>query len=159
MAINMSWDAIFGYANLWAMLCWAVLAFAPKREIIIPYLFYAGCGLLAFVYAGLIIALMSGLISDGGPSGGPGADFTTLAGIMAIFDSPGGATIGWIHYLAFDLFVGIWAARNADRRAIGRIAQVPILFFILMVGPLGLVLYLILRQFLGQKPENALVPS
>jgi Domain of unknown function (DUF4281) len=159
MAIIMPWDAIFGYANLWALLCWAVLAFAPKREMIIPYLFSAGCGLLALVYAVLIIALMSGLISDGGPAGGPGADFTTLAGIMAIFDSPGGATIGWIHYLAFDLFVGIWAARNADRRAISRIIQVPILFFILMAGPLGLVLYLILRQIVGQKPENALVPS
>lgn len=115
--------------------------------------------MLALAYAILIIALMSGLISDGGPTGGPGVDFTTLAGIMAIFDSPGGATIGWIHYLAFDLFVGIWAAQNADRRVIGRVIQVPILFFILMAGPLGLVLYLILRQMVGQKPENALVPS
>jgi Domain of unknown function (DUF4281) len=155
----MPWDAIFGYANLWALLCWAALAFAPKREVIVPYLFYAGCGLLALVYAVLIIALMSGLISDGGPTSGTGANFTTLAGIMAIFDSPGGATIGWIHYLAFDLFVGIWAARNADRRSISRIIQVPMLFFILMAGPLGLVLFLVLRRFVGQKPENALVPS
>jgi hypothetical protein len=155
----MPWEQIFGFANLWAMLCWAVLALAPKREQIIPYLFYAGSGLLALTYAALIVPLMSGLISDGGPAGGPRADFTTLAGVMAIFDSPGGATIGWIHYLAFDLFVGIWAARNANRRGINRIIQVPMLFFILMVGPLGLTFYLVLRQFVGAKAENSLVPS
>ena len=86
-------------------------------------------------------------------------DFTTLAGVQALFDSQGGATIGWIHYLAFDLFVGIWAARNADRRGIKRIVQVPLLFFILMAGPLGLTLYLVLRQLVGQKPENSTVPS
>ena len=155
----MPWDAIFGYANLYAMLCWTVLAFAPKREQIVPYLFYASCGVLASTYAVLIVSLMAGFINDGGARGGPSADFTTLAGIMAIFDTPGGASIGWIHYLAFDLFVGIWAARNADRRGINRIIQVPILFFILMAGPLGLVLYLILRQFVGTKPENSWVPS
>ena len=155
----MSWDAIFDYANLYAMLCWAVLAFAPKRERIAPYLLYAGCGLLALSYSGLILSLMAGLISNGGTTDGPGADFTTLSGVMAIFDTPGGATIGWIHYLAFDLFVGIWAARNADHRKINRIIQAPILFFILMVGPLGLVLYLAFRQFIGSQPENSVVPS
>ncbi len=155
----MPWEQIFEWANRWALLCWVVLAFAPKREQIVPYLFYAGCGVLALTYAGLIVPLMAGLIEDGGPAGGPSPDFTTLAGVMAIFDAPGGATIGWIHYLAFDQFVGIWAARNADRRGISRIIQVPVLLFILMVGPLGLALYLILRQFIGAKLENATVPS
>ena len=155
----MPWDTIFGYANLYALLCWVVLAFAPKREKIVPYLFYAGSGILALIYAVLVVSLMTGMISDGGAPGGPSANFTTLAGIMAIFDTPGGATIGWIHYLAFDLFVGIWAARNADRCGVNRIIQLPILFFILMAGPLGLVLYLILRQFIGSSAENSVVPS
>jgi Domain of unknown function (DUF4281) len=155
----MPWETIFEWTNRWALVCWAVLAFAPKREKIVPYLFYAGCGVLALTYASLIVPMMTGLISDGGQAGRPGPDFTTLAGVMALFAAPGGATIGWIHYLAFDLFVGIWAARNADRRGINRIIQVPILFSILMVGPLGLVLYLILRQFVGVKPENAMAPS
>ena len=99
---------------------------------------------------------MSGTLNAAGSTG---ADFTTLDGVMALFDSRGGATIGWIHYLAFDLFVGIWAARNADRRGIHRLVQGPILFFIFMLGPLGLTLYLVTRQFLGQRTENAVVPS
>ena len=155
----MSWAQIFEAANLYAMICWAVLAFAPKREAFVTPLFYAGVGLLAASYAVLIVGLLSGVINGGTGGSGASPDFTTLSGVQALFDTQGGATIGWIHYLAFDLFVGIWAARNADRRGINRIIQVPLLFFILMAGPLGLTLYLILRQFVGQKPENSAVPS
>ena len=137
---------IFGVANAWALFCWVVLAIAPRRAVVVPYIFIAGSVLLACLYAGLIIPLMTGWISDGGPAGRPPADFTTLAGVMALFDSPGGATIGWVHYLAFDLFVGIWIARNADAHHIARWMQVPVLFFTLMAGPIGLLLYLLLRQ-------------
>jgi len=155
----MNWDMIFGFANAWALLGWVILALAPKREIVVPIVFFAGSVLLACLYAGLIIPLMAGLISDGGPTGRPAADFSSLAGVMALFDSPGGATIGWIHYLAFDLFVGIWIARNADAHKISRWFQIPILFFTLMAGPIGLLLYLLLRQLKGEKPDNAVVPS
>ena len=155
----MNWDMIFGFANAWALLGWVILAFAPKREIVVPIVFFAGSVLLACLYAGLIIPLMAGLISDGGPTGRPAADLTSLAGVMALFDSPGGATIGWIHYLAFDLFVGTWISRNADRHKISRWLQIPILFFTLMAGPIGLLLYLLLRQIKGEKPQNAVLPS
>jgi Domain of unknown function (DUF4281) len=155
----MPWEAIFKLAYIYAMICWALLAFAPKREAFVVPLFYAGAGLLALTYTVLIVGLLGGMIDGGEGGGGAMPDLTTLAGVQALFDSQGGATIGWIHYLAFDLFVGIWAARNADRRGINRIVQVPVLFFILMAGPLGLVFYLVLKQFVGQKPENSAVPS
>ncbi len=155
----MPWEQIFEWTNRWALVCWAILAFAPKREQIVPYLFYAGCGVLALTYACLIVPLLTGLISDGGAGAGPSADFTTLKGVMAVFDSPGGTTIGWIHYLAFDLFVGIWVARNANRHGYHRIVQLPLLFFVLVIGPLGLVLYLLLRLTCANRPENSTVPS
>jgi len=155
----MNWDMIFGIANAWALLGWLILAFAPKREVVVPIVFFAGSALLACLYAGLIIPLMAGWISDGGPAGRPPADFTTLSGVMALFDSPGGATIGWIHYLAFDLFVGTWIARNADLHDIARWLQVPVLFFALMAGPIGLLLYLLLRQSTGKKLGNGVLPS
>lgn len=155
----MNWDMIFGIANAWALLGWLILAFAPKREVVVPIVFFAGSALLACLYAGLIIPLIAGWISDGGPVGRPPADLTTLSGVMALFDSPGGATIGWVHYLAFDLFVGTWIARNADLHDLARWLQVPILFFTLMAGPIGLLLYLLLRQITVKKLGNALLPS
>lgn len=155
----MPWETIFNYANLYAMLCWMVLAFAPNRERFITPLFYAGVGLLALAYAVLIIGLLAGMIDGGAGSGGGAPNLFTLAGVQALFDMQGGATIGWIHYLAFDLFVGIWVARNADRHGYLRIVQIPILFFVFMAGPLGLLMYLFLRFTCKGRPEDSTVPS
>lgn len=155
----MPWEAIFGYANLYAMICWVVLAFAPKRDLVITPLFYAGVGLLALSYAILIVGLLGGMIDGGTGASSEMPNLFTLAGVQALFDAQGGATIGWIHYLAFDLFVGIWVARNADRHGYMRIVQIPILFFVFMAGPLGLILYLALRLTCKGCPENSTVPS
>lgn len=154
--MQMPWETIFEFANIYAMVCWLILGFAPQRERALPLLFMGGCGLLSVTYAVLIVGLMSGTLDAAGPRS---QDFSSLAGVMSLFDSKGGATIGWIHYLAFDMFVGIWAARNADRRGIARWMQIPVLFFIFMLGPLGLVLYLILRTFAGKSVENGVAPS
>jgi hypothetical protein len=113
---------------------------------------------LALVYAILLPLIMTGAVDPVGPEGGT-LDMTQLSGVMALFDSKGGATIGWIHYLAFDLFVGLWVARNADRHGYARWVQVPILFFTLMAGPFGLVLYLLLRFTRTNRPENVTAPS
>jgi Domain of unknown function (DUF4281) len=155
----MPWESIFGLTNIWAMLGWLILAFAPQRDKVLPFVFYMGSGLLALTYASLILPLMAGWIDDGSPAGQTQPSLTTLAGVMALFASPGGATIGWIHYLAFDLFVGLWVARNADRHGYPRVVQIPILFFVLMLGPFGLLLYLILRATHKGRPENSTVPS
>ena len=67
---------IFGVANAWALLAWAVLALSPKRERVVPYIFFAGTTLLACLYAGLIIPLMAGFLSDDGPAGRPASQTT-----------------------------------------------------------------------------------
>jgi hypothetical protein len=52
---------------------------------------------------------------------------------------------GWIHYLAFDLFVGTWIASEADRLGWNRVVQAPILIATFMFGPIGLLLFFIMR--------------
>ncbi|MGD0142185.1 MAG: abscisic acid-deficient protein Aba4 family protein [Rhizomicrobium sp.] len=46
--------------------------------------------------------------------------------------------------------VGAWEARDARRRGISHLALVPCLIVTLMVGPVGLLLYLALRAALGK---------
>ena len=64
---------------------------------------------------------------------------------MAAFTSPHAALAGWIHYIAFDLFVGAWEVRDARRRGIPHGWVLPALFLTLMAGPLGLLFYLLVR--------------
>nr|WP_302051608.1 ABA4-like family protein [Sphingopyxis sp. BSNA05] len=147
---------IFTITNNYALLMWLILAFAPRSHNIMTGLFYGGVGLLALAYALIVIPMTVGLI-DGGSGGS--LDFSSLSAIQQLLSSPGGATVGWIHYLAFDLFVGIWVARNADKYGFARWLQIPILAFVLMLGPLGLVLYLLLRFTRHNKVADAVLPE
>ena len=69
-----------------------------------------------------------------------------LDGIVALLGTPEGATIGWVHFLAFDLFVARWAYLDSRERKISAWLMAPILFFVLMLGPVGFVAYLGVRQ-------------
>ena len=141
----MSWETLFALTNGWAMLGWAMLAFLPRHPFVRTFVMYLVVALLCAAYAAMFAALLSGGVDAGGGSAAP-IDFTTLAGVQSLFDSEGGTVIGWTHYLAFDLFVGLWIAADADAKGVGRLWQIPILFLTLMAGPIGLLLWLILRE-------------
>lgn len=140
------WPTLFSLVNLWALLAWAVLLIAPRRPVVLSALLYGGVAMLCLVYAVLLALLLTGAVAAGGPVGG--ADFTTIAGVQRIFQSEGGTVVGWTHYLAFDLFAGLWIARDADRRGVGRIVQAPILFLTFVAGPVGLFLWFVTRSAL-----------
>lgn len=140
----MSWETLFSLTNGWALISWLALAAAPRNPKILALILYLGVMLLCLGYAIIFGGLMFGGWDAGGPRGS--TDFTTLAGVMALFDSKGGAVLGWTHYLAFDLFVGMWIARDADQKGFSRIVQLPFLFLTLMVGPVGLLAWLIVRD-------------
>lgn len=152
------WEQIFGAANLLAMLGWAVLILAPRREIVMRALFFGPVLVLALGYATGLVLVLSGIVPTGG-----GADFSTIAGVRSIFASDAGVTIGWVHYLTFDLFVGLWIARNADAHGLsdlkGRLLQAPILLATFMAGPLGLASYLIVRQIFLRGRSAHLIPA
>jgi hypothetical protein len=66
--------------------------------------------------------------------------------VRALFMSDGGVVIGWTHYLAFDLFTGLWIARDADAKGFSRIVQAPFLAVTFMAGPIGLLSWLMVRE-------------
>jgi hypothetical protein len=117
---------------------WLLLVFVPRWRwtqtisvAILP-------AILALVYIALFVRYF------GQVEAGFGA-FGSLAGVKAAFSVDGIVLAGWIHYLAFDLFVGSWEVRDARRVGIPHLLVVPCLFLTLMLGPVGLLCYLILR--------------
>lgn len=139
----MDWALIFAGANALALIAWVALIGLPRAPALLSAIMYLGVGLLCGIYAVCIIGVLSGLIPN---EGGGSFDFTSIEGVRAIFASDAGVTIGWTHYLAFDLFVGLWIARDADAKHFSRWLQAPILLATLMAGPLGLVIWLIARE-------------
>ena len=138
----MDWGVVFSGANLVALIAWALLILAPRWPALLSGILYLVIGGLCALYASLLISVLTGFI----PAGDGGADFTTIEGVRSIFGSDIGVVIGWTHYLAFDLFVGVWIARDADAKFFARWIQAPILLATFIAGPLGLLIWLIVRE-------------
>lgn len=139
----MSLESQFSLANAVALVGWIILALAPiRRTLAIGAARTIGV-VLAVAYSALLIRAITG--------GGFEGDLTTLAGLTEGFSRPEAVLVGWVHYLAFDLWVGAWAAEDAGRRGLPHWAVLPCLFFILMAGPFGLLLYLAARTALSRR--------
>ena len=139
------WHTAFNLVNQPALVMSAPLVVLPRWPALLAAVLYLGVGLLCMAYALGLVGVLTGALDPGGGQGG-GADFTTIEGVRTIFASDGGATIGWIHYLALDLFAGLWIARDADAKGFSRIVQAPILLATFLAGPLGLLVWLAVRE-------------
>lgn len=138
----MDWAFVFNAVNVLALIAWVALIALPRPPALLSAIMYLGVGLLCLIYACSFAAAVSGLV----PTGNEGADFTTIEGVRSIFASDIGVTIGWTHYLAFDLFVGLWIARDADAKSFSRWVQAPILAATFLAGPVGLLVWLAIRE-------------
>jgi len=76
-------------------------------------------------------------------------------GVRMLFDNPWMLLAGWTHYLAFDLFIGGWEVRDAQRRGIPHLLVIPALVLTFLFGPVGLLLYLAIRSFAARRDTNA----
>jgi hypothetical protein len=132
---------VFGAAGKLAMAGWALLVFAPRwrwsqriASAIIPLT-------LAIVY--LVLLVLHFTKSAGG--------FGTLAQVSQLFQNPWLLLAGWIHYLAFDLFLGAWQAREARRVGISHFLVVQCLILTFLVGPVGLLLFWVIRSVVKRR--------
>lgn len=138
------WQQLFGLTNAIALVAWAALLLGPRRWL--PSICWAGVGLLCAVYAGLLVALLSGWVDPVRDGPAPAMTDYSVRGLRALFASDGGIVVGWTHYLALDLLAGTWIAEEADRRGVGRLTQAPILLLTFLAGPIGVLVWLVLSR-------------
>jgi hypothetical protein len=135
-------EAIFDLSSLPVMPFWFLMIVLPhwrwtRRLLQSPLVIV----IPALIYAALILPQFSTIVST--------VSNPSLAAIAELLSTPAGATIAWVHFLAFDLFVGRWAYLDSRERGISAWFMAPILFFTLMLGPIGFLLYLGARAVQG----------
>ncbi|MEL7445526.1 MAG: ABA4-like family protein [Pseudomonadota bacterium] len=138
----MDWSTVFAAVNLLAMVAWAALILAPRPPVVLAGVLYIGVGILCLVYAVSLIGVVAGVF----PNNRGSALNINIEAVRGFFGSDAGVTIGWTHYLAFDLFVGLWIARDADAKGFSRWLQAPVLLATFLVGPIGLLVWLGVRE-------------
>jgi hypothetical protein len=139
----MPYELLFQLANLWIMPFWLLM-------ILVPHWRWTGRILssvwsiapLALGYVVLVLPQVVNLL--------PVLANPTSAALASLLGAPEAAVIAWLHFLAFDLFVGRWIYLDSRSRRISAWLVSPTLFFTLMLGPLGLLIYLIVRRLVGQ---------
>lgn len=130
-------SALFSIANAAALAGWLVLiaGIVSKRPLLRDRI--AGLYIplaLSAAYAVLILVFWWG--ADGG--------FDTLENVQKLFTSSWAALAGWVHYLAYDLFIGALVSREIIERGLSRLFLIPILPLAFLFGPIGFVLARIL---------------
>ncbi len=138
-------EQIFSIANLIAMISWIILIIAP-RWIVTRKIIISGAIPLLLSAAYLILIVLFFGKSEGG--------FDSLPNVMKLFTNEWSVLAGWIHYLAFDLFVGIWEVKDAQAKNISHWFVIPCLILTFLLGPIGFLLYSILRVFLAKEVKN-----
>jgi hypothetical protein len=141
-------DFLFSAASAIAMLSWLALAFSPQgarwtvrvRQVagyVVPLLF-------ATVY---VLLFASKGMGDGG--------FDSLAAVRRLFAVPELLLAGWLHYLAFDLFVGSWIAERAGALGVPHLLVLPLLALTFLFGPAGLLAFALLRLVRSRRSATA----
>lgn len=138
----MALEAVFGMASTLAFFSWVGLFIFYPQKWIYNTLFSGVLVILALTY---LFYIIPGLFAatEGG--------FGSLAEVRRLFQSDEALLAGWIHYLAFDLFVGMWITKDAWQRDINRWIVLPCLIFTFMMGPAGLLLYIVIRAIKSSK--------
>jgi hypothetical protein len=135
----------FSIGGSFAMLSWLALSVslflsAPLRLAIWTGTTIAVPAVLALAYAML---LFRGLRDR------TGGGFGSIAAVRQLFTSDAALAAGWLHYLAFDLFVGSWIAREGLASEVSPLLIVPCLLLTFLAGPVGFLLFIILRYVIA----------
>lgn len=138
----MNLELIFSIMNTTALACWVLLFIMFHKRWVYQALFSFVFTMMAIVY---LVYILKGI---GGDS--PGG-FDTLENVKLLFSKDEAVLAGWIHYLVFDLFVGMWICHDADKRGINRWILLPCLLLTFMLGPAGLLLYILIRMIYFKK--------
>ena len=128
---------LFNLCNGLILLAWGGIIGFPKQKVSLALISYPWIPLgLSSVYVYFII-LSGGLME---------ADFSSLEGIVTLFRkaTPESAAAGWLHYLAFDFWVGTWIIRHSRKKKISHKIIILPLLFTFMLGPVGVLVYSII---------------
>lgn len=123
-------DQLFQIVNPIALVGWIILAVGIVfkkplwSDVIAGQVFPTA---LSLVYMTLIIFFWAR--AEGG--------FVSLPNVQKLFTYPWAALAGWVHYLAFDLFVGAQISRRVIDEGISRLFLIVLLPLTFLFGPIG----------------------
>jgi len=127
---------VFSICNLIILFGWLLLFIVPKWKYTQAIILNGLLVVFAIVYAFLLFQDIGKFSLD---------SFSTLAKLKVLFQSDEAVAAGWVHYLVFDLFVGTYVVRKSLQIGLSRLVYSCILPFVFMCGPIGYLIFVIVK--------------
>ena len=135
---------VFSYAGMITMPIWILMIVLPKWKATRFLIDYKVVPLaLSLVYA---VYIIKGILILGGMM-----DFGSLSSVMQLFTEENAVLAGWVHYLAFDLLIGMWMLNQNKQIGIHQVLMAPCLLGTFMFGPIGFLLFVIFKTIKEKK--------
>lgn len=129
---------IFSLANTTALLMWILMIFLPKWKATRFLIDFKVIPILLSI--GYVVYIIQAMLIGGA------MDFGSLESVMALFTEQNAVLAGWIHYLAFDLLVGMWILNQNQKLGVHHLLLVPCLIGTFMFGPIGFLLFIVIKS-------------
>ena len=131
-------EVLFGLTFTVAAPFWVLMILLPgwswtRRIIASPLIVLPA----VVIYAVLVIPAFGEVL--------PAVASPTLDGMRDLLGTADGAAAAWAHMIAFDLFVGRWSWLDSRERGVPALVMAPVLLLTILLGPLGLLVYLLVR--------------
>jgi len=133
----MDTSQIFSLAGSLATLQWLLLIILPKWRVTLWLIRYP---MVPIVLSAIYCIYITGFFSISG--GG----YKSLQQVRTLFANDNLLLAGWVHYLAFDLLIGFAIIRSSQEKTISHWLVIPCLVLTFMFGPLGFLLYQIIKK-------------
>lgn len=143
----MTASEVFSLVNFIAMPMWLLMILLPNWKATRFLVDYKLIPLiLSLIYAFYIVLAMQS---------GPAMDFGSMESVMNLFTYENALLAGWVHYLAFDLLVGMWMLEQNRSLKIHQLIIAPCLFATFMLGPVGFLLFMLVKTIKNQRGVTA----
>jgi len=127
---------IFSLSNSFVLFGWILLLVFPNWKYTSNIVLYVVVLILALIYTAIILTTIQHFDVS---------SFSTLSNVKTLFQNDNALTAGWIHYLAFDLFVGYYIVNEGKKLSFARWQYTLCLPFTFMFGPIGLLMFVTIK--------------
>ena len=144
----LTFEAIYLWANFGILPFWFMLIFIPNSKIT---QIFVNSIILPLILASTYVYVIYQAILLDEPMLEVFKIYLSLDNLYTVFATENFLLVFWIHFLALNLFLGSWVAKDGMKYNISRGFLFIPLTLIYFTGPLGLVFYWLFRVFFAKR--------
>ena len=141
-------EILYMWINLGVLPFWFILMVFPQSHLsrifvtsIFPF----------FILSGVYIFVLYKSYLIGYDFDGNFSLYLGLNELSRLFEDHLYIMIFWTHFIAINLFIGGWIVKDSQKFAINKVLMAVPLIMTYLIGPLGLILYWIIRIFYAKR--------